>query len=104
MSETEYIIWEVIDPRILGDDDSEVSRSVIFVGTEEEALKTYHTIYKQGRKFAGSEHIYQTYPQPNQSLQVGEKQVLYPERERGIPKLVEVTDDEEAAYEAYYDL
>jgi len=62
MSETElYAVWHHIDPRVLGDNFSEVSKEIIFIGSFEESYDTYKQ-YKRTANFAGDKSSYYGYP------------------------------------------
>jgi len=56
-----YVIWKRTDPRILGDNYSEVSREIVEVGSEEIMMRSYHR-YKAMKKVSGNDAIGYGYP------------------------------------------
>ncbi len=78
----QYVVYEHLDPRVIGDNFSEVNKTVSFVGSREKALEHYNQM-KAMRKFAGSSCNYFGYPieiKPNESLKLGDKVVIHAEK------------------------
>ena len=73
-------VWEHEDPRIFGDDDSEVAKRLVFKGTKEE-VSAYHSELCQSRRsmraFCGPTSLSYGIGK-NDGHQIGDKVVIYP--------------------------
>lgn len=60
-TDSKYAIWMRNDPRIVGDNYSEVYKEIVEIGSEELMMKSYRR-YKAMRKFAGTASVGYGYP------------------------------------------
>lgn len=78
MTNEKYVIWRRTDPRLLGDNYSEVSKEIVEMGSEEIMMRSYHR-YKAMKKFAGNDATSYGYPvKTKEGDKVGKKIVEYP--------------------------
>lgn len=79
---SQYVVWEHCDPRLNGDNFSEVSKTVSFIGSFNKAHKHYREM-RAMMKFAGTTCHYLGFPMKlkgNEQLKVGDKVVIYPDK------------------------
>lgn len=76
MSE-QFVIWQRNDPRVAGDNYSEVSKEIAHMGPEQEMMEIYQN-YRNARKFAGNSSTSHGYPvKAKNGDKVGKKIVEY---------------------------
>ncbi len=79
----DFIIFEFIDPRILGDNYSKVSKIVSFIGGKKEALE-HQKLMKNSLKFGGTNCTSFSYPRElkdsESTLRLGEEIIIHPEK------------------------
>jgi hypothetical protein len=76
----DYVVWEHHDPRKVGDNYSEVNKTVSFVGSFDKAIEHYNQM-KGMMKFAGATCNYFGFPvklRATEQVTVGDKVILYP--------------------------